>query len=169
MIRTIVTKYFEENPESKDGVMKAWYAYHAPHFRVMPGLSLHNFTNGSRESKCVWCGRSRELVRHDEQPAQCGNRPVIREIKDVLHEEALHFFELLRRAETEVPKLLSKMGMSGETLAVLHHTYGHDPEIVLPAIEFAPFRADYEAAMERESVRSRAAQKKTVITCETKP
>lgn len=166
-LRLIADKYFEEHPDAKDGVLKAWYAYHAPHFRVIPEMPLHNFTNGSRKSKCVWCGRSRELVRHDEQPAQCGKRPVIREIKDVLHEEAVQAFALAERAKTEVPKLVGKMGMTGETLAMLHHTYGHDPETVATVIDVPPqMLADYHAAMETEKHRSRAAQKKTLITAQ---
>lgn len=149
--------------------MKAWYAYHAPHFRVMTEMPLHNFTNGSRESKCVWCGRSREMVRHDELDARCQKRPKeIKSIKDVLREEEEHAMALADRAQKDVPKLVAKMGMTGETLAVLHHTYGHDPETVATVIDVPPqVLADYHAAMEMEKVRSRAAQKKTVVTVKT--
>ena len=94
-LRPIVEKYFEEHPDAKDGVMKAWYAYHAPHFRVKMELPLHNFTNSQRESKCVWCGRSREMVRHDELDARCQNRPKeIKSIQEVLRDEGEHALAL---------------------------------------------------------------------------
>lgn len=162
-LRFIVTKYFEEHPEAKDGVMKAYYAYRAPHFRLEP--KGHNFSNGARESKCSWCGRSRELVRHDDLPAECQKRPEMPDVADVIRgeEEAAHV--LIGKAERDANKLVAKMGMSGETLAVLHHTYGHDPETVATVIDVPPQTlADYHAAMEEEKARSRAAQKKTVVT-----
>lgn len=158
-------EYFASHPKAKDDVLKAWYAYHAPHFRVITEAPLHNFTNSLRWSKCVWCGRSREMVRWDDLPAQCQCRPVIRETSDVLREEAIKAFALTEKAQTQVPKLVEKMGMSGETLAVLHHTYGHDPETVASVVDVPPqLIAEYNAAMERESERSRTAMRKTVIS-----
>lgn len=167
-LRPLVDKYFEEHPDAKDGVMKAWYAYHAPHFRLMPELPLHNFTSGARESRCVWCGRSRELVRHDDSPAPCGQRPVMPEIKDVLRDEEELAFALADRAKSDVPKILAKLGMSGETLAILHHTYGHDPETVATVVDVPPtMMAGYHAAMEAERLRSRAAHVKDVVSVNT--
>lgn len=161
--RKIAEKYFAEKPESKDGVMKSYYAYHAPHFRLEP--KGHNFLNGSRESKCSWCCRSRELVRHDDLPAECQKRPEMPEVADVIRSEEENAHALIGKAERDAKKIVSKMGMSGETLAVLHHTYGHDPEILATVIDVPPqMLADYHAAMEIEKARSRAAQNKTIIT-----
>ena len=158
-------KYFDTNPEAKNGVMKAYYAYHAPHFRLEP--KGHNFTSSSRESKCSWCGRSRELVRHDALPPECQMRPEMPDVADVILGEESRAFALLKKAEIEVPKIAAKLGMSGETLAMLHHTYGHDPESVASVTDVPPqMLEDYHAAMETEKHRSRAAKKKTVITAQ---
>ena len=164
-MKQIVNEYFNAHPEEKDGVLKAWYAYHAPHFRVMLDLPLHNFTSSQRFSKCMWCGRSREMVRHDEESGQCSKRPEIREIKEVLHDECVKANALYELAKTEVPKLIRKMGMTGETVAILHHTYGYDPETVAGIVDVPPqVMADYHTEMEVERNRSRNAQVKQVIT-----
>lgn len=77
-------------------------------------------------------------------------------------------FALLARAENDVPKLVAKLGMNGETLAVLHHTHGYDPETVASIVDVPPqMLADYHAAMATERARSRTAQVKEVITVRT--
>jgi hypothetical protein len=162
LLRQTVAEYFRVNPAARDSVMKAYYAYHAPHFRLEP--KGHNFLNGSRESKCSWCGRSRELVRHDDLPAECQKRPEMPNVTDAIRSEEEKAYALLAKAERDAKKVVAKMGMNGETLAVLHHTYGHEPESILTAIELAPLRPAYEAAMEKEKARSRGAQVKIPIT-----
>lgn len=59
-----------------------------------------------------------------------------------------------------------EMGMSGETLAVLHHTHGYDPETVAGVVNMPPpqILTDYYQAMETEKERSRAAIVRTVIS-----
>ena len=164
--RQIALKYFRENPEARDGVMKAYHAYNVPHFRL--DLKAHNFPTALRESACQWCGRTREQVRWDELPPECQKRPPVPEIEDVILGEERKAFALLARAEKEVPKLVTKLGMNGETLAVLHHTHGYDPETVASIVDVPPqMLADYHAAMETERARSRAAQVKEVITVRT--
>ena len=164
--RQIALEYFRENPEARDGVMKAYHAYNVPHFRCDP--KAHNFPTALRESACVWCGRTREQVRWDELPPECAKRPPVPEIEDVILGEERKAFALLARAEKDVPKLVVKLGMNGETLAVLHHTHGYDPETVASIVDVPPqMLADYHAAMETERARSRAAQVKEVITVRT--
>ena len=167
--KELATKYFEEHPEEKDGVLKAWYAYHAPHFRVMPDMPLHNFTSSQRWSKCQWCGRSREEVRHDDLSGRCAKHKILPEIKDVLHEEALSFFALTEKAKTFVPKFIEKNKLSGETLAILHHTHGHEPETVamVTGLDLNTYLADYEVSMEEERARSRACHKREIIVAKT--
>ena len=49
-------------------------------------------------------------------------------------------------------------------MAILHHTYGYDPEIVAGSVDItSETKAAYEVAMEQESARSKAAQVKTII------
>jgi hypothetical protein len=229
-LRPIVTKYFDEHPESKDAVMKAAYAYHddlwpddhAPRHRfggpertatcsqcgrsreqvrwdelqpecALPELTkaeavkMHRYTGAMPWAHCIHCGKSREENADLESPhpirgtwdvarllnnphygmKPCSDAKQLPEIKDVLKREEEKASALFKRAETDVPKLVAKMGMSGETLAVLHHTHGFSPEIVEGIIAVPPqVMVDYHAAMEKESSRSRAAQKKTVITAQ---
>jgi alanyl-tRNA synthetase len=74
-------------------------------------------------------------------------------------------FALLEKAEKEVPRLVQRRGMSGSTLAILHHTHGYDPEIVA-AIAFVPRKTmeDYHADMEKERERSRSAIVRKPVT-----
>lgn len=160
--RQIALEYFAAYPEARDSVMKAYHAYNVPHFRCDP--KAHNFGSSRRESACRWCGRTREQVRWDDLPPECAKRPQVPEIEDVILDEERKAFALLARAEKEVPKMVAKHGMNGETLAVLHHTYGYDAETVASIVAVPPqMLAEYHAAMERERALSRAAQVKEVI------
>lgn len=164
--RQIAIEYFRENPAARDGVMKAYHAYNVPHFRC--DQKAHNFGSSMRESACRWCGRTREQVRWDDLPPECAKRPPVLEIEDVILGEERKAFALRARAEKDVPKLVAKLGMNGETLAVLHHTNGYDPETVASIVAVPPqMLAEYHAAMEMERARSRAAQVKEVITVRT--
>ena len=161
--RKIALDYFRENPEARDGVLKAYHAYGVTHFRCDP--KAHNFGSYMRESKCRWCSRSREMVRWDDLPPECQKRPAMMEIADVILDEERKAFDLLNRAVIAIPKLVAQMGMSGDTLAVLHHTHGYDPETVAGVVDVPPqMLADYHAAMETERARSRSAQVKQIIT-----
>ena len=154
--------YFDAHPEAKDGVMKAYYAYHAGHFQCDP--KGHNFASGSRESKCQWCQRSREMVRHDDLPPECQKRPASADVANVILGEEQKAFALLAKAERIVPQIVKKAGMSGETLAVLHHTHGYDPETVSGVVDVPPAMiAEYHKAMMREQSRSRAAIKREIV------
>jgi len=160
---TTAFKYFEDHPSERDGVMKAYYAYHAPHFRLEP--KGHNFGSALRESQCHWCGRSRETVRWDDLPAECCARPSLPDIEETIFSEEEKAFVLLERAVYDVPRLVSKLGMSGDTLAILHHTHGFDAETVSCIVDVSPqMLSDYHVAMELERERSRGAQVKDVIS-----
>ena len=164
--RQIALDYFRENQGARDGVMKAYHAYNVPHFRC--DSKAHKFGSSMRESKCHWCGRSREDVRWDDLPPECKKRPELEDVDDVILGEEQKAFALLNRAAKDVPKLVAKMGMSGDTLAVLHHTHGYDQETVAGVVDVPPqMLADYHTAMETERARSRAAQVKQVITVRT--
>ena len=167
-MQNIVTSYFQSHPEARDGVMKAWYAYHAPHFRCDP--SSHNFSSALRESRCAWCGRSREDVRWDNLPSECQKRPQIAEIDDTIFDEEKKAFALFGRADVEVPKLVEKFGLSGSTLATLHHTHGFDPETVAGIVDVPKqMIEDYHTAMEKERELSRSSQVKKLISVQISP
>jgi len=160
---TTPQSYFESHPKMRDGVMKAFHAYHVQHFRLFP--TAHNFTSTDRQSTCLWCGRTRELVRWDDLPAECQNRPAIKPIDDTIIAEEEKAFALLEKAKEIVPKELAKSGMNGLTLSILHHTHGFDPSIVeLFATIQSHAMDEYNEAMGEEKKRSREAIRKTIIT-----
>ena len=165
-LRPIVEKYFEEHPDAKDEVKKAYFAYHTQHIRDNPGA--HNFAGPWRDCECAWCGRSRESVRWDDLPAQCQKRPELPDIADTIRGEEEKAFSLLEKATREVSKIVAKLGMSGNTLAILHHTHGYDPETVDSVVPVPPhIMADYHATMETERERSRVAIVREVVTVRT--
>jgi hypothetical protein len=163
IVKQIATDYFQAHPETKDGVMKAYYAYHAPHFRL--DAKAHNFLGALKSSVCEWCKRTREDVRWDNLDPECASRPVLQGIQEVILSEEAKAFLLYESAKSIAPKVVEKLGLNGQTLAVLHHTHGCDPEIVASVIDVpAEILSDYYSAMELERFRSRSSQKKTVIT-----
>ena len=165
-LQSLAIGYFEEHPETKDGVTKAFHAYHVPHFRFHS--AAHNFLSSSRTCECFWCGRTRENVRWDDLPAECQKRPSSAdiEIPDVLESEEKTAHALFEKAKTHVPKLVRKLGMSGATLAILHHTHGYDPETVAGVVDVpAEVMAGYHHEMETERCRSRKAIVREVISC----
>jgi alanyl-tRNA synthetase len=108
------------------------------------------------------------MVRWDDLPPQCQKRPELPDIADTIQGEEEKAFALLDKATREVPKIVAKRGMSGETLAVLHHTHGYDPETVDGVVSVPPqIMADYYTAMETERDRSRAAIVREVVTVRT--
>lgn len=161
-----VDRYFEEHPEARAGVMKAFYAFNAGHYRAEE-LPVHNFTSAARLSQCVWCGRSREDVRYDDLPPECLKRPADadKSIAAVIYGEEERCFAIMDKAKTHIPKLLEKLGpLTGELLAVLHHTYGYPPEVVEDVVEVPKQLLEgYNTEMAAFSQKSRESRKITII------
>lgn len=150
--------YFKANLEMRDGVMRAYHAYHAN-----GEAGAHAFAGAGQTALCSRCSRTREQVRHGELPPECrgGVGP---DIAGTIRREEESAWLLIARAEVDVRRVVARRGMSGETLATLHHTFGHDPEIVASVVPVpAPVLAAYHLEMEKERARSRAAQKRTII------
>lgn len=162
-IRQLAMEFIQEHPETKDEILKAYYAYHAGHARLTP--RGHNFSNGSRGSKCFWCGRSREMVRWDDITPYCLARPELDDIADVILKEEIRANELITQGERLIRKTLGKQGLSGKTLAILHHTHGYSPETVSAVVDIpVEVMQSYEAEMELERQKSVEAYKPTVIS-----
>lgn len=159
-------RYFEQHPETKDGVLKAYFAFHVEHFRLEPWS--HNFTSGDRHSRCIWCNRSRQDVRYDDLPPTCEHRPATADdpIEKSILEEELLADDLRQRSTAQILKLTQGTAMSGQLLATLHGTYGFDPEIVATVLGNIDEKhiTDYHKARELERERSKAAHQTTVIT-----
>ena len=125
-----IKERYNSDKKFQNDVKKAWYAYHAGHFRLHS--DTHNFPTEQRESVCMWCGRSRETVRWDYAPPKCFNRPSEEQldVEAVIAKEEENFTFLMNRAETIIPKLLKRAKLDGKLLSDLHTTYGIYPEIV---------------------------------------
>jgi hypothetical protein len=161
-----IKKHFNKNPEDVNAVMKAYHAYHVDHFRSH--RKAHNFLSSSRISECEWCGRTREDVRWDTLPPECQMRPAYADIPigDALTEEEAKAHAVYDRAKGDVPRLVKKMGMSGNTLAKLHHTHGYDPETVSGIVDVPQdVMEEYHSSMEIERDTSRKAIVREVVTC----
>lgn len=157
----IVNNYFNSvNPDAKDGVMRATFAYHFYHFRQHP--KAHNFDGPWRDCRCEWCDMSREEVRWcEELPYECQKRPssikddVVEEIKEVLLKEENTYASLLQRGEKFIPKFVNKHGLTGETLSILFHTHGYSPEVVGEYVDIPEhIEKEFVEMMELESARS---------------
>lgn len=161
-MKETVRQYFQDNPLAKDDVMKAHYAYH----RLKDEKNAHYFSSEQRFSLCTWCGRSREEVRWDDLSPECSKHQDPLDVSSIITDEENKAHALFNKASSHVPKLIKSMGLSGQTLAILHHTHGYDIEIVQSVIDHVPanMKADYEIEMERQRAISRSHQHKEIIT-----
>jgi hypothetical protein len=170
--RENVKKYFLENPDTIEEVERAYYAYHT----IWMDKNAHSFTNSCKDSKCIWCGQTREGVRWNYYglTPKCTRRPNEADtfvgIEDVLNSEETRFGKLLTKAE-EIAKELDPLALTGEQLAIFHHTHGIDPSMLESALMVfdkgkisQELHDVYELEMQKEVDRSRKTQKKTVIS-----
>lgn len=155
--------YFAAHPSARNDVLKAYHAWHVVHFT--DHAQAHNFTNGSRDAKCVWCQRTRHNVRWDELSAECLHRPQLDDTHTIIQQEEAKAHAIYQRARREVPALVAKHGaLTGALLATLHHTYGFDPETVASVIDVPQVAMDdYHVAMEKQRELSRNAYKPQII------
>ena len=153
-VKQVYDTYFQEGTKAHDDLEKAYYAFHIPHFRLDPGA--HDFENEERSASCRWCGRSRQEVRWDVLPAECGDRPSVGEVAPTILAEETKYLALLSKAEIEIPKLVKDNKLTGDLLCKLQTTYGYDPDSVASAldIEVEPYMADFEIAMNNHRLKS---------------
>ena len=142
--------YFAEHPDAMDEVRKATFAYHFNHIRVHP--QAHNFSSVLPSAACRWCRRTREQVRWDDLPPECGNRPELPEVAATVKAEEQKAWARVAAAEKEVPALIAK----GLTLADLHRTHGFDPDTVAAIVPVSrEMWSQYEHQMQEERELSR--------------
>lgn len=160
-----VKQWVAEHPECRDDMVRAYFAFLVPHFRDHP--NAHNFPGALRTSRCVWCGESREEIRYGEGSGICLERPqdANAEVSATIRLEEEKYFVTLKKAEYVVRNALSKQEMSGKLLAVLHHTYGFDPEVVGGIVDVPESMIrEYNYEMDKERQRSRECRNVEVIT-----
>lgn len=145
--------WFNKNPQYKNDVNKAHYAY----FINWPEKHAHRY-NGTvgyedrYNERCYICGRSRFDVRWDDRPGECEfysyKNP--EEVANILYDEEIKFAHKIKSLENIVPSVIEKKGLSGSTLAFLHHTYGGDIDIVQGIIGEIPLSVIKEYNIEIE-------------------
>lgn len=147
-------------------VMATWRKYYFSKLvSSHENAAAHNFTNGSGESKCSWCGRTRQAVQYDDLPPECAQRPEMRHVEDVIRDEEQMYWDLLERGKKVIPAIVAKRGMSGETLAFLHSTHGYTPDVVEEIVPVPKELMDaYHAEREADRAVSRAARVVTVVS-----
>jgi alanyl-tRNA synthetase len=86
------------------------------------------------------------------------------DIVGVIMEEERKAFHLLQSAPLQVHRVISRVGVTGESLAILHHTHGYDPETVACIIDVpGDCITEYHAAMDAERERSRDSLKREQV------
>jgi hypothetical protein len=157
-IEQIVNHWFTQHPDDMDDVRRASFAYHKEY-----GEGSHRWPRGPeigyetifnrdpfehlRFDQCMSCGRTRWQVRHDiSLPPECSQWKFIDKEKTIFNEEEI-FFDLIKKSEKTINKIINKRGLNGETLSFLHHTYGIDIEVVEAHIELTDeLRKEYMIA-----------------------
>jgi hypothetical protein len=133
-LKQLALDYISDNPNAKDEINKAGYAFHCDDWWNIN--DAHRFTNGSRSSSCIWCKRTRDKVRYDSLPAHCLHRPSeIKPIASVIFDGEQRAHDLLNKSSQIIEKVIKKHGVSGKSLFILHGTYGIDAETTASVID----------------------------------
>lgn len=169
-LRAIADDYFATHPEAKaDATRKGellmrqdWHA-------------SHRYTHKDGETMCWVCGQD----WHAKDLRRCPgfNRVETEDAptktKRILADEHALYMETIARCERMVRRRHKDWStLTGEKIAVLHHTHGcgvEELEWILDSTIPRQLLADYEAAMDNERARSRAAQVKEIITVSKRP
>lgn len=156
-----VWEWFQAHPEHMDGLERAYFAYQTGWNNRLRVHGEHDFAGpmDERTSKCRACGRTREMVRWGDEDPRCASAATVEQVEGVILGEERKYIALLEWAKTEVPRLISKMGLSGKTLAILHHTHGFEIDIVGDYVELTDELVEaYHTEMEAERTISRGVE-----------
>lgn len=111
------------DPTIRANVEAASFAYH-----IGPDHPDGHLFTGGRHDPCQWCGRTRWEVRQSDSP-RCDKHPRLRnppDIAGIIKAEEERFARMMER----LPQALKGLELTGENLAILHHTHGFSPEDV---------------------------------------
>lgn len=159
----IARDYFNARPEAKAEVIKKGKWLLRPE-----RLKTHRFEHRNGQTKCWICGQdwyAKEMIRCPGfKREEAESMPET--IKRVLADEHRLYQDTIARCERTVRREHQDWStLTGEKIAVLHHTHGCGPEELewlLDSSMPVQLRRDYEAAMEVERGRSRTAMVRTV-------
>ncbi len=175
--RQIVDGYLADHPEVKAEINRAILAYHSDRWtlggHLFSGVYIPGQLGGGSESVCQWCGRSREQIRWDDLPPKCAGRPKDADmyVGVVMRREEQLFARVIERASQMAVKI-DPTTLTGEELAIIHHTHGIDPsmlEIALMEAGCGPLPQDlhdaYQVAYDQHrQTGKRGGVAKTILT-----
>jgi len=133
--------------------------------------NVHRFGGSAPWTKCIYCDQPRDKLNDTIQLEKAGGygfkvcpryRPI--DTSQTLLNEEEKYNKLLERANREIPRLINKLKLSGETISILHHTYGYDVETISDIIEIPDsIMSEYYDFMEIERDRSRNSTVRDII------
>lgn len=162
--RELALSYFAAHTEAKaDATAKGLFL-----MRVDLRKS-HNYEFLNGETKCWVCGES----WHAKELTRCAGftskypRPDTSTEEIIRREEMLYDETVKRCRKLVLARFTRPEEVTGEALAKLYHTHGCDSSIVEEVLDSRlpeNIHAEFMELMDKERARSRAAQKKEIIT-----
>jgi len=166
-MKSIALKYFDLHPEAKADATAKGDAL------MRNELSkTHRYAHRDGETSCWVCGENWCAKRLNRCPGFAAKYPRKETtISGTILSEELLYSETMKRCRAIVlARFTRPEEVTGESLAELYHTHGCDSSIVEEALDCQlaeSIHTDFMALMNKERARSRAAQKKAVITVQS--
>lgn len=118
-----------ETPGGVAGVSGAFFAYHATPAEGGHHFSDHYLDPDYRHRPCLWCGRTRWQVRHEDIVPACSGPP---DTARIVTDEEARFFAVVERAPSVIAKHIGTgTRPTPEQVAFLHDTHGIPPDLTL--------------------------------------
>ena len=166
-LRDIALEYFDAHPEAKADATAKGMALMREHWR-----KSHHYEHRNGETKCWVCGESwyaKQMTRRTGFAAKYP-RPDT-SIEGTIRREEVLYDETVKRCRALVmARFTHPEEVTGEALAELYHTHGCDSSIVEEVLDCRlpeSVHTEFMGLMDKERARSRAAQKKEIITART--
>ena len=170
-LRELALSYFAEHPEAKADATAKGLVLMREEWR-----ESHRYEYRGGETKCWVCGESwhaKEMTRCGGFRARyplshCVERGVIGQM--LYNEEVLYAETTARCRALVLARFTRPEEVTGEALAELYHTHGCDSSIVEEVLDCRlpeSVHTEFMGLMDKERARSRAAQKKEIITART--
>lgn len=167
--RRIALEYFVQHPEAKAAATAKGAVLMREDWR-----KSHRYEYRDGETKCWVCGES----WYAKQMTRCAGfaakypRPATSIEGTILREEVMYDEAVKRCSALVLARFTRPEEVTGEALGELYHTHGCDSSIVEEVLECRlpeSVHADFLGLMDKERARSRAAQKKVIITARPAP
>lgn len=122
--KEIALEYCRKHPEARASIIAAGRRSEGGE-DAQAHQGLHQFTGSAPWAKCIYCGITREMTTSQK----CAKYKSPADICAVIKKEEELFEKTLERAR-KIATTLNMETITGEELAVLHHTHGIDPSML---------------------------------------